>query len=857
MALTLNRRPGHDPATLVWGSASDGITRKTVSRKAKDLKPLRDPVLLKQAQQKQEMMDLEQKAHPPMKAVTLATLEASTGHSRGPASISDTPVLLKLPYPKKLEVQPIKGESRHLVDALVRDAAPTPTCSTERQGEHSSTSYGFEGFEASLRSVLQKIVSKYGEHDLQRAWIELSKWLDRFFDECDFKTTAKAAGGFLEDIFKSTQKFVSPCSPRCAAVCVVLDVLLQVAVRAESSLASVASTVRSEIHRAIFLNPPDVKELDGDELSKGSLFLKRSSVLEEELMKPYVTRKTHFQGCRMLSKKLMAQGAGIETLELRNERTTGAIEKVVKYWKNHLMHVVFNAWRKTAQMGSTEFSQLQRMESLKREIEEKDARLQKELSIAWKRAEAAETEVEELREQLAAMTEQLLSKRDEKKELMTKIAGLQEELAEERRIHAAETARLNEERRAAAKAVGEYQERLIGSSWEQNNRRQFLDLLDRDDIDSYALLEWVNQFIQRHDLYHPNMMLADYCQASRALDAYWLLLSCMSPRHVPNADLKLVLALEASEKAQRLLERAELMGISTGLQGKDLILDGCAEQHELLISTLFNRFCGVIPAEVEFGPPEEDAARRKTMTPWEIARSKSAGETNKWKAVAKQVHRNVLGKVTEVMKTGMSTALTAEERRDYDLFTRVDLDVAAELDLNVEEAEGLLRNRYRKLRKVFLHYAASDGDQGHVLTMSLDEFWRLVTDAKIIDRHFGREAMRRVFNSSNTKGDDNDLDPSEFVTALLRVAYAKFKSSEGTLSDRLHRLIEQHIIAHCCGETNEFKAQIYQPSVQAVLMKEKKALKKIYRHYAELDKSPSSSPTLAYSEFAQLAKDTG
>ena len=180
---------------------------------------------------------------------------------------------------------------------------------------------------------------------------------------------------------------------------------------------------------------------------------------------------------------------------------------------------------------------------------------------------------------------------------------------------------------------------------------------------------------------------------------------------------------------------------------------------------------------------------------------------------------------------------------------------------SVEEndVKEILNKNFRKLRKVFRYYAVGK-HEGPDATMSLDEFWRMINDSKVIDKGFTREMVRNAFKQANTQTADKTLDPDEWITALLSIAGAKQKkNTSSSISDKLQVLLERYILMYCCGaETHEFKAAIYQPAVQEVVVSHKIKLKKIFKHYSSLNekhKQQQADNEMSYSEIAQLVRD--
>eukprot|EP01062_Namystynia_karyoxenos_P032518 TRINITY_DN2398_c2_g1_i1.p1 TRINITY_DN2398_c2_g1~~TRINITY_DN2398_c2_g1_i1.p1 ORF type:complete len:584 (+),score=243.71 TRINITY_DN2398_c2_g1_i1:1679-3430(+) len=446
-----------------------------------------------------------------------------------------------------------------------------------------------------------------------------------------------------------------------------------------------------------------------------------------------------------------------------------------------------------------------------------------------------------------------------------------------------------------AAVLGRVQARLQGSSYENDRRARFAHLLERAQIDLPAVLEWVNASIQdelemrvkffakerkwkKNPYAEMDLRLTDLTQGGKALDHFWMLLANLSPAHVPDDMLlRNISETDHVAKAKRLLVMIEELGMLPGVDAVSLVQENCAEHQELLITTLFNRFCGATPALVEF-KQREGVAEAAPVAPvdvdhW-IARGvegydKEQEQVNKqrtlWGKVAKKATIQVMTKVTELMKTGTSQGMSTDEQQDYDKFTslsasrdRLPKEVT---DEDVEEIQEILRSNFRKLRKVFLRYAGADAD------MSLDEFWRMASDARIPDKAFSREQLSKVFEASNTGDDPSDvqLEGAEWVVSLIHTALVKLKKAPGTAAEKVMQLLERHVFLYCAAETDEFKVQIYQPTVQDVLQRHKGNLKRVFRYYASLDggQGPAAAAgdtagvaELSPAEFRKMVRDT-
>eukprot|EP00756_Hemistasia_phaeocysticola_P023803 Hpha_TRINITY_DN15915_c2_g2::TRINITY_DN15915_c2_g2_i1::g.73224::m.73224 len=776
------------------------------------------------------------------------------------------------------------------------------------------------GFDTLLHSlewmVRKKEDATAGSESLQQAWEEAARQLVRWRDdgevrrviplleviasaseslldagdmtgtlsERDLRPDAKARGPSPNTVHKA--------AVTCAAC---LRPLLRIAARAHPQLERCTEATERALLACLFLRPPAEFEFRqpscrssiGGQGPLSSAVICSEGTSVDDLVAPFRGKRTYAQAAGMLSRRLAQQGDLLDTATKTKDRAAAGMERISRYWKFHLQGVLFRVWRASCRKRRQTARDDELLKARVAELEEKHKKLNRESADKLQRSVA---EVEQLRVQLSGINDihkKLLKEKETVKALNEKVEAVKEEM--EKQAQAYED-KLEDERDKYAQLVKVFertQHSLLGSTFEQDRRLKYANLLERD-IDEKAMLEWLNAMIQeelvdrvkRHakdrkwkkspftDMsYH----LTDFCQGAKALDCYWGLLAAMSPGHVPDDMLlRNWQETDAATKAKRLLVMVEEMGMHIGLDYNNVLAES-AENHEILVSTLFNRWCGATPAVVQFKPAESSEQRRaSTMPPsgpitvldveeLEELSAKKEEQQALWRMTAKKATKNVMAKVTEVMKTGNSSALNSEEQSDWQMFTDISLSVERlPKELKPEdiiEINEVLRTSFRKTRKVFLRYAGDDKD------MSQDEFWRMASDAKTVDKHFNRKNLAEVFEAANTGDDPTDvqLDGGEWIVAIVRLALAKLRKAQSSPAEKVSQLLERHLFLYCTAETDEFKLQIYQPAVQDRLQKNKNVLKKIFRLYAADEghgqKQSNSVAELSSAEFRKLVRD--
>ncbi|KAJ9461357.1 hypothetical protein DIPPA_21216 [Diplonema papillatum] len=198
---------------------------------------------------------------------------------------------------------------------------------------------------------------------------------------------------------------------------------------------------------------------------------------------------------------------------------------------------------------------------------------------------------------------------------------------------------------------------------------------------------------------------------------------------------------------------------------------------------------------------------------------------------------------------GPAEEWTAAELRDLDQFTKLGPAGVALSDGNAEEVadvEAMCAKHYRRLRDTYLCYAVGRGESADDATLSENEFWRMVIDARVIEGGYTRRTLRELFKAvfprvtDPEQGDTKScaLTPSDWIVALLRVAEGKFSrkygpAGTGGLAGCFAELLDYHVLLFCCEEeAGAFKAAIYRPAVQRVVLQEHAKLERLFQSFA-------------------------
>ena len=157
----------------------------------------------------------------------------------------------------------------------------------------------------------------------------------------------------------------------------------------------------------------------------------------------------------------------------------------------------------------------------------------------------------------------------------------------------------------------------------------------------------------------------------------------------------------------------------------------------------------------------------------------------------------------------------------------------------------ILKTRIRDLKRIFQFYAAA-GDGGPADSMDHSEFWKFVKDCKLQKDRKAMPSVRvdLIFQCCNIdyslegkdrlQSDDGELEPTEFVESLARLAVYRF--TKGTPAQRLQKLLDEEVLPNACSvDTDVFRERIAGDRVKDVFAKHKHNMKIIYKVFAADD----------------------
>eukprot|EP01065_Artemidia_motanka_P016604 TRINITY_DN20230_c0_g1_i6.p1 TRINITY_DN20230_c0_g1~~TRINITY_DN20230_c0_g1_i6.p1 ORF type:complete len:1180 (+),score=270.83 TRINITY_DN20230_c0_g1_i6:135-3542(+) len=788
-----------------------------------------------------------------------------------------------------------------LQSLLEETAAPEPAGKDD-----CDAASGFDTLQKALLSVArpQRDATPEEAASLDEKWADAGTWLSRLLPTKGVGAALACAQDAFEATLSATEGFVQPCNPRLAGTLKALDQLLAILTRFLPDATDLCSGIRRELHRSLFPSPPP----DSAEVSTCSTDLGSSVLLDASAGDKYSNRRTFFQATRMLSQRLSGQISSAGQQELRRERDAQVWERIYRHSERRLLARVFSAWRQMRQRerevealrrdGAATRMQLMAVERELQVSERTAAELEKGLR---QRIQALEGQLEPVSGQLQAQLEQLSALRQRLKDKDDEI-----EKSREERKSGLDDARDNYE--ALCMVLFDSTERVADNpdapseetAWECRLRNRVaarvLDVSGEEDM----LCRWVTAVLDGYPGSEA-VLPFDLQQGQRTLDTFYTLLGALSPFHVSESQVRSFLALvDVSVKAQYLVEGCATLGVESPVSVADLAAvsgdeaDRTVEAHQLFAASLFHRFTVVDPAERHVSFREADTGLYPasptvplsqcfsseailTAGEWRSRLAEVTQRASRWQVEGRRMLRWAWHRYAHVLKnksgddddTDFREGLSGPEQRDFDAFTTVSTERAGELyrceatcpddasiERDVAETGRFLRRHFRRMRHAFQNFTLGTSPP----RVALDQFWRQLVDAKVPDRNFTRVEVAKVFGVCNVD-EDQGLDAAEWIIALLHLAKAKYRQEGVSALDKFRQLAEQHILKHHGGAlTDEFKRQIYDSRVQAVISHYKKVLIKVFKYYAELDalatdRRQDAAREIEFTEFLQLMTD--
>eukprot|EP01006_Ploeotia_vitrea_P020481 TRINITY_DN52765_c0_g1_i2.p1 TRINITY_DN52765_c0_g1~~TRINITY_DN52765_c0_g1_i2.p1 ORF type:complete len:545 (+),score=34.55 TRINITY_DN52765_c0_g1_i2:46-1635(+) len=228
---------------------------------------------------------------------------------------------------------------------------------------------------------------------------------------------------------------------------------------------------------------------------------------------------------------------------------------------------------------------------------------------------------------------------------------------------------------------------------------------------------------------------------------------------------------------QAIISTVKRLHIPCMITEVELTQPGNSMQHEMFLAVIFQRWCD--PTAVPLGGAYPLAGMLDQPTPlptktteeWDKDISGWMEDTVKWHLLGNSLMRSVESRCLDHIRefAGSSTQANSEqEKRELMKFTRIPdqrmLDLlpkdAGQRGEMICKLSEVLTHHYTTLRNVYRYYASSDSSLD--TTMSVQEFWRFCTDAKISTKQFDRTVVRSIFNEVNhptpPPSDDKDKE---------------------------------------------------------------------------------------------------
>jgi hypothetical protein len=188
-----------------------------------------------------------------------------------------------------------------------------------------------------------------------------------------------------------------------------------------------------------------------------------------------------------------------------------------------------------------------------------------------------------------------------------------------------------------------------------------------------------------------------------------------------------------------------------------------------------------------------------------------------------------------------------------------------------EDVEKFLATNHSSLRTIYKAYA---GQGGGGVAIKQEQFIKLCKDCKIPDKKFTEHMLPIVFIRSNYEAPGADtsakkmaavLNPSEYVEAIVRLAFAKYEGQSDPLVRKVRRLVDHHILPHAQrSDVDNFRRSMKTEEMHLVLKKHEPNLMSTFKKYAQAELSHKAASatfgdvhkdTINYSEFSVFMKD--
>ncbi|KAJ9465253.1 Fimbrin [Diplonema papillatum] len=422
--------------------------------------------------------------------------------------------------------------------------------------------------------------------------------------------------------------------------------------------------------------------------------------------------------------------------------------------------------------------------------------------------------------------------------------------------------------------------------------------------DPEGLLRWVNTVAKKHRCYNTRNVqpLESFGGSATAIHVWACVCGVLSPSHVPHSAVDALFdSATLHDKATVVVQMLRDLSLAEVVDSLEL-MDGARDRHVLLGIVLHHRFAniatpvfsavqpfdgdsndapqptravagcvrfkwepyvgdeGAYPAEI----PMPDVVREyKRMSPSDFAdhfrvlesrflESLELADTslaNLLTALAASIRQN------ERADAQLSVAELQDRPRFVDLQRHVVKDVVSD-DEAMNKIRAVAKQHFRHLRKIYRFYGAADTRSLNP-EISFDELWKLVTDCKLVVKDvFERTHFRVIFSAADKEEKGRTvLSPTEFMYSLVFIANTRFKARGDDPVDLFRHLLEKWIIPEASFvDLSYFRQSMHDHLVHRMLEKRQNDLLKVFRHFAGMGMTDSSS-ALSLKEFIRFMSD--
>eukprot|EP01062_Namystynia_karyoxenos_P064308 TRINITY_DN5723_c0_g1_i1.p1 TRINITY_DN5723_c0_g1~~TRINITY_DN5723_c0_g1_i1.p1 ORF type:complete len:943 (+),score=365.69 TRINITY_DN5723_c0_g1_i1:95-2923(+) len=410
-----------------------------------------------------------------------------------------------------------------------------------------------------------------------------------------------------------------------------------------------------------------------------------------------------------------------------------------------------------------------------------------------------------------------------------------------------------------------------------------------------VLLGWVNGRLREvpHRLARKGLAVYNFSGDWRSGDAYLLLLSTISQDDAEEL-LGAVDALDNREKLEKAVDFLQRLGCDHGIQAAE-IQQGIPDYNIVSIHSLWRTQLReqAIEEEERLSQESESDAVGLNAGDCAAARKEFREQSEAYlqqAADAQAIEHYILFLVTSRAHGTPFRVLSKMEEKDalreLQSYASIQVEQLPEMFVlklakTPEEQEArerqnqsdlsdlvdVVTRNFVHIRRAFRHYCgveaeAAPGVRAKQPSMDFSQFWHFCSECRLIDQAFTKAHAAALFADVNMRNrgsgvlgkddpqafnPDHLLTPSEFVQVLLRMAVLKYAPAkrlrgEGVFShvSAFEHLLHQDVIPRAgmaAVDATDFRLQMWSEAVQGVLRRQRGRLLKLYRHYAQKERS--------------------